>query len=436
MPLISWAEYESMLNGVADGTWRVIGWGAGTGFSNFHNTVPLRHDYLVDSDPAKWGTYKHCFEIRSPQSIAYEDPSKTIVIIYNFFDHGRSILSALDKIGPYKAIFNFHPPVMHTFIQRLTAGLNSEQKYKHPAESDCAILVQGPLISGISELVVRYYANRYPKDWLIVSTWQDSPPELLSQIQPYCDSLICNPLPLAPGIGNRNFQIVSTKAGLEEAARIGVAKVMKTRTDTLATADNLLQRASSLQQTFNNNVCHNLGLSNRIVAIERYTMRYIPYRVSDILLFGDLQDMMLYWDIPLDERNDDFSGWTDMTFQQSSKMQQSTEVYITSSFLKNLNWPLTYSLEDYWNVLRNFFVVVDERWFGHFFPRYDLMTLDDARGRFHGNSYVDFNFWHELYSGLLTSYDARNIKIECIKMKDSFNSNPILVNSPIYSDNH
>ena len=56
--------------------------------------------------------------------------------------------------------------------------------------------------------------------------------------------------------------------------------------------------------------------------------------------------------------------------------------------------------------------------------RYDLSALDSAKGKFHGNSYVDFNYWSWLYSLLdLHDIESKNINIENIKMGDIFNKN-------------
>lgn len=431
MPLATWTEYEEILQAVSKGSWKVIGWGAGKGFSNFHRGAPIRLDYLVDSDPAKWGTFQHGFEVLPPETIAREDPSRTVVVIYNFFDHGSAILSALNKIGPYKAMMNFHPSVLRTFVERVNAGIDVSLSRKKPADSDSAILVQGPLLPGITEMVVKYYACRYPNDWLIVSTWSDSPQDLIERIRPFCDRLLCG-RPLAmPGIGNRNRQIVSTRAGVAEALQLGLSKIMKTRTDTLATADDILRKTIALQNAFSAKTCHAHGLSNRIVTIERYTMRYIPYRVSDILLFGDVKDMARFWETPLDNREIDSTSWTEMTFRRCSQERQATEIYLAGHFLENVGWRLKHTLEDYWAALRDIFIVTDERWFGHFFPRYDIATLDDGRDRFSGNSYIDFNFWFRIYGGL-TAGDTEGIDLDKIRMRDTFRLDPIPVNSPRY----
>jgi hypothetical protein len=116
------------------------------------------------------------------------------------------------------------------------------------------------------------------------------------------------------------------------------------------------------------------------------------------------------------------------------------EIYTACHFLENIGWPPKHTLEDYWSVLRDLFIVVDERWFGHFFPRYNVVSLDDERGRFHANSYVDFNFWHQLYSGLVLADEAEGVDLDRIRLLDiydvRYHMEPLAVNAMNRSEPH
>jgi hypothetical protein len=437
MPILKWSEYRDAIENIANGGWIVIGWGAGVGFNEFYKKAPIRLNYLVDNDNLKWGTVKNGFKIKSPKSIKNENPKKTIIIIYNYFDHGASIIKQLDEMGQYKALFNYDPYLINLFIDRLYKEIDQNEeikKNKSKFKSSSAILVQGPYTSGITDLILKYYCSKYKNHSLILSTWADINDEDLAICNTFCDRVVINEMTEDnhhnSSRRNLNRQITSTRAGINAAKGMGIEKILKTRTDTLATADDLLLRSEALQSLYDKSFCSQYGLSNRIIVSERYTMRYIPYRISDIIMYGDLLDIEKYWSAPLDFTNPSKSiNWLDLSFSELPKQLNSPEIYLASHYLNNINWNIKNTLEDYWDVLRKLFIVTDERWFGHFFPRYDLSSLDSNKGKFHGNSYVDFNYWVWLYSLLdLHDIESKNIKIENIKMRDIFNKNSSVKN--------
>ena len=423
MGLATWKEYDSILAGIAGGDWRVIGWGAGVGFSHFNQQNALRHDYLVDKDPQKWNTLHDGYPVKDPNEIAQENPESTIIIIYNFKDHGTPILAALEKIGPYTAIMNFVPSQLRMFSKRLRAGLALGDTPKRRVKFDSAFVLQGPIIPGVTEYIVRYYCNVYPDIGIIVSTWEDTNEALVKCLLPYCDKLLLNSYPPSFGGGNRNLQIVSTHSGINEALNLGAKYAIKTRTDTLITADDILKRSSGLLSSFNTDVCNSHGLMNRILISERYTYRYIPHMVSDILMFGHVEDLLTFWSVPLDERQVNIDEMNKKFFYDISHNMEMTEVYINQHFLERIKWPVKKTLADHWKMLRDLFVVTDERWFGHYFPKYDLASMDDGRDQYHPNRYVDFSFWMHLYSGADISELVKSIDLTLISMTELYDLN-------------
>jgi hypothetical protein len=151
-------------------------------------------------------------------------------------------------------------------------------------------------------------------------------------------------------------------------------------------------------------------------------------------MFADTEDLLRFWSAPLDTRKLDFSTWKTESFGSISRKREMNEIYTAAHFLEAVGRPLVHTLEDHWSVLRDLFVVVDERSFGHFFPRYDITSLDDGRGRFHANSYVDFNFWHRLHARLDLPEDAAGIDLDRINLTDIYNvhydADPTPVNAP------
>jgi len=397
MPLITWEKYADLIEGICHGSIKVIGWGAGLGFIRYHQRTMIKHAYLIDKDQDKWGLKICGFEVKPPQTLASEDPETIIIIIYNFFDHGKSVLSDIEKIGSYNSIMNFNPFELIKFSHRLSeVPLNLKKKVR--AKSKLGIIVQGPIYEKNTVSILKYYANKYPEDWLILSTWYDADARDLSEAERYCDEIVINQH-VKPGFWNRNRLIVSTQSGLMKAKEVGIEFVLKTRSDTLATAPGILNRSVSLLRKMNKQKCENFGLNHRIITSERYTQLYVPYHVSDMILFGDVDDLMKYFHAPIDERDLNIQDIRLASLKSLWAHGYLNEIYLYNNFLAKIGWQTAGSLIDYWTTIGNFLIVVDERWFGHFFPKYDLNHLDELKSEQDLNCYIGFNQWSALYNG-------------------------------------
>lgn len=419
MPLVRWDEYGKMLTAIASGEWRVIGWGAGASFRAFHCSSLLHHDYLVDSDPEKWGTRVHGYEVKSPGAIASEDPERTVVIIYNFRDHGPEIMRSLERIGPFRAMMKFHPAHMKLLVDRLQLVQERGLVRKPRATSRDAILVQGPVTPGVTELALRQYALHYPEAVLILSSWTNTPSEHVRRLEPLCDQVVLTEPIEFPGTFNRNAQLMSTRAGLSAAAKLGANKVLKTRTNALVAGEDVLRSSAALQANFPIRARGTLRLRNRLISIERYTCRFVPYHVSDLLVYGDLEDVENYFGAPLDLRSPLKPSIYDINIGELVRTMHLSEIYITRHFLERIGWCVQDTIQDYWNALRDLFIIVDERWFGHFFPRYEVCSPDDAFGMIQANALVDFQFWFSLYTQTIDTADCRGITLDAIRMFDT-----------------
>jgi len=429
MPLMTWNDYPDLINGIANGSWRVIGWGAGVGFINYHESTLIKHDYLVDNDEAKWGSYVGGFLVKPPISIASENISRTIIIIYNFWDHGRTILADLDKIGPYKSIMNFNPVDLFKFTKKLSDGIGNID-CKPQANSQFGIVVQGPFYEHNTLLILKYYSNKYPRDWLILSTWDNTPESQLNLVRKYCDAIVTNPSPY-PGYGNRNNLLTSTYAGLKKAKELGAKFILKTRTDTLASGFDILNRSRQFISNHNQEKCKEHGLYNRIIVTERFTLRFFPYMVSEIIMYGHIDDLISFFSAPHDERNLEFSDIKNASIETIVHTGYLTEVYLIRHFLKRIGWVIKDDIYDYWAMLKNLFIVVDERWFGHYFPKYDFSNLDGIKKISDKNSFVDFNFWTSICNDEKLNLIANNINIKSMTYDDFFHG---LSYTPGFSD--
>lgn len=149
----------------------------------------------------------------------------------------------------------------------------------------CA-LVQGNIRVGTDE-VLACLARHF--DVVILSTWEDEPVDTLPK---GIWDILLNPKPLAAGYSHRNFQRLSTAAGLRRARTLGVSHVLKWRTDMLPAKLDV----AHLLAWANENVP--AGLSTRLVtcAFRNLSVQQDWFStIPDVFGFAGIDLMELLW---------------------------------------------------------------------------------------------------------------------------------------------
>jgi hypothetical protein len=214
---------------------RVVGWGSGSVFAYFHQRHPVRLEYVVDNDRSRWGSRAAGLEIVGPSRLLAEDPARTFVVIYS--SAWPEIARQLHELGGFESI-----PATAAFAdadarerldmaERLAA--RHIQRAPRPARS---IVVQGPVVAGVTVRVLRGLGALHATSRIILSTWDDTDSSLLEAAAAHADDVALSPRPAVPGIQNRNCQLVSTRVGLERALQSGAATILKTRSVVLPLA--------------------------------------------------------------------------------------------------------------------------------------------------------------------------------------------------------
>jgi len=132
-------------------------------------------------------------------------------------------------------------------------------------------VIQRPLVESATVESLRFLRQIYPDEKLVVSTWNNSSVKLLRDIEKYCDAVVTSALPKTSGGSNRNYQLVSTQAGLACARELGVATVVKMRTDMCIMAPAFFELARKLAFLYGNEICRQHGLDGRIIIPKTYT---------------------------------------------------------------------------------------------------------------------------------------------------------------------
>lgn len=160
--------------------------------------------------------------------------------------------------------------------------MNSVEKHQIVT---CAV-VQGNLRHGTSE-VLACLAKHF--DHVILSTWDDEPVEKFPNGN---FETVFNMKPPCAGYSHRNFQRLSTAAGLRRAEELGATHVLKWRTDMLPTKLDVAQLLewSSYQVPS--------GFHSRLVtcAFRNLTVKQDWFStIPDLFSFADIQLMKLLW---------------------------------------------------------------------------------------------------------------------------------------------
>jgi len=153
------------------------------------------------------------------------------------------------------------------------------------------------------------------------------------------------------------MQIVTSYEGLLMAKKLGATYVLKTRSDQRIYHPSSYSYFRNLLKVFPLKIKNTIQ-KERIVVTSLGTFKFRIYGVSDMFMFGKLDDVLLYWSAPLDSRNTikkskDIKTWYEWA------VACVCETYLCVEFLKKLNHKPVFTLKDSFKVISQRFVVID-----------------------------------------------------------------------------
>lgn len=246
---------------------------------------------------------------------------------------------------------------------------------------DTAILIQGGEVSRFTLQTVRFYRNLYPEVGLVLSTWQGQYSKSLeNELAEVGGHLVLSEPPINPGVSNQNLQMVSSYEALRFAGSLGFRYALKTRSDQRFNSPDFLVRFR-LANSLNPLPPRARGQNERVVGISRNTYLYRKYGLSDMAVWGRVDDLLRYWDGSLVEET------TRRALDTPQKCSDYVcEAYFVTRFLEASGWRIRHTLEDWWDALGDRFVVLDSDSLGFFWEKYSaLANLNrhrDATGKF------------------------------------------------------
>jgi hypothetical protein len=369
---------------------KYVAWGSGRFFRIVRGLTDIPFAYVVDNNPARWGETVEGLTIKGPQDLAAEDPSATAVVICSYAH--PAIKEQIMRLGEFKILVALND-IIYEDIRAYLAACRREARPKPPASSDAAIVIQGPHYAELTSLVLRHFALNYPETLIILSTWAGTPQAALDDAQPFVDEIVLSQPPAFGGLGNRNHQIVSSRAGARRAVELGARRTLKTRSDAFLLAKGLFHQLEALRRNYDDSRCRELGLGGRLAVLDNCSNKFLPYSVSDLILYGDAADVLAFWDCPLDDRE---LIWDNTrSLDELSRDMIFPETWFARHFAKRIGWDAVGTLHDSFAFFRDLFLVLDTEWAGFFMEKYPYpqrwASAEELRSR------MTHYFWQGLY---------------------------------------
>jgi len=286
--------------------------------------------------------------------------------------------------------FHLRPKKSENFYLKSTA--KTEEKF--------AIIIQGPIKDKFFFLknTIEIYKKIFPNSSIIISTWENENINLINTLKKENIFILFNKEP-AKSLSNIDHQIYSTNSALKFAKEIGAKYSIKTRADIRINKNNLETFLLSLIRTFP--AKKNNFINSRIIVPSLITFKYRIYSLSDIVMFGETEDLIKYFD-----RETFAEGLKKFNLNENNLLKNETpivaEIFLCSRFVNNLEGKISWELNNWWATLKNYFCVIDNSSLDLFWYKYDweyeYRYLRTYSGKF--ARAIDFQDWLALYNGL------------------------------------
>ena len=302
----------------------------------------------------------------------------------------RKVVSGINHFFTYK----MRPKQTNKiYIDKLTLNENNQDLI-----NDTAIIIQGPLEldEDFTLNTINYYSKIINPQNIILSTWIGENETILKKINELGVNIIENTKPKNFGYKNCNLQIISSINGIKLAKKKGFKFVIKTRTDQRIYNSNFLSFLHDFLNTFKKPT--HINMKNRLVGISFMTFKKRVYGLSDMFLFGNIDDVYLYWDTKLDERKHDEMHKLLMT-GKSIKELNLVEVYFMTEFLKKVENNFDINNNQMKQIFAKYFCIIDKDMIDLFWFKYN--NLEEKSDEYSSNlEWKEFKFseWLKYYN--------------------------------------
>ncbi len=283
-----------------------------------------------------------------------------------------------------------------------------------------AVVIQGPICKEeqFTLETIKFYRKIFRYGIIIVSTWENEDKKILKKMESEGAVIVTSKAPSVTGIQNVNFQFVSSYAGIEKANQMGCKYVLKTRSDQRIYRNNSFEMLYSLVKSF---PCTKNIQKERIICFgDRASSLLWSMDCSDFILFGHIQDMLDFYNVPLDTRfktRDEVFGkdWggAELTRKLIAKRELRAENFIVSRYLKHKGYNLDYSIHEYWEIIQDLFICISELDLNLYWCKYSFRYRNHLRSghtitdnKYRASTYnIDFFNWLSIMTGTIRCSD-------------------------------
>lgn len=341
-------------------------------------------------------------------------------------------ITNLNKKIEHQSIIKNEPGFIINLVKKnyFTYHLRPKFSVDFNLESTCkindkiAIIIQGPIKEKFDFLknTLEIYKKIFKNSIFIVSTWESENEKLINSLKNDSTFIIFNKEP-PKSQSNINHQIISTNKALKFAAQKGAKYSLKSRADVRINKNNLESFLTALSITFP--VKKNNLIQSRIIVPSLITFKFRIYSLSDIVMFGQTRDLLMYFD---DETFE--NGLKNFGLDKENLLKNETpiiaEIFLCSRFVSKLDKNISWTLDGWWKSLKDYFCIIDNSAMDLFWYKYDwnyeyrfLRTYSDRFSRA-----IDFQDWLSLYNNhennwLLASHEHEKYD-KFFKLKNIF----------------
>ena len=264
-----------------------------------------------------------------------------------------------------------------------------------------AIIIQGRLVKTDSFTLetIKIYQKSFNNSTIIIATHEGADSsEDLETFREMGVRVVVIPKPVNNGPFNINLQITSSVAGLKEAKRLGFDYAIKTRSDIRLYGVNIPEFLFNLLKQFP--ITLGFKQQERIISTNIFTLKYRSYSLSDMTVAGKVDDLLLYFDVPLDNRISIKLG-SGMKVEDYVR-ERPGEIYLETEFLKKIGRNPTGTLENSWQAFANHFCVIDQQSLDSYWYKNEIYQCQENKflnyGLEGGQQDLNFREWFNLYN--------------------------------------
>ena len=291
-----------------------------------------------------------------------------------------------------------------TFNNYLSYHLRPKLSQDFILESTCkitdkfAIIVQGPIGENFNFLKnsLEIYEKTFKNSIIIISTWENENINLIKQLEKKNVHIILNK-EVKKSRSNINSQIISTNTALHFAKSLNVKYCLKSRADIRIYNNNLETFLISILKLFP--VKENKISKSRIIFPSILTYKFFLYHATDLMMFGETDDLINYWDKETYETGLEKLGLNEEDFY-INQTPLCPETFLCSRFIGKIENDIKWDLDNWWRCLKDYFCIIDNSSLDLFWYKYDW----EVEYRYHKtyskklSRAINFNEWLSLYN--------------------------------------